>query len=275
LLLGFCSPTGRLLTDDTGARLVSRTRSTTRVLPLRRSACQSPRRRGLSDCTDRHMWGSRLGKPEWGSNLWFSNTAMALWLAASPLGTNKLQERPLTADLGHRNEGLITEEGHVTDLLTDRSCQKDREFTSDESIGRSFCYVIPSLPCIPMREPGYLDCKSSLSDPGERSASVLRVVFFSSMLRFVGSSEAIDNAGQISKTHLFVFTTDNRRTSTANKITTPSTHDDCPTEELPGTPTASRGKGNALRTVDFASRRSRRWPGKLDPGTDGSTRLYV
>lgn len=103
----------------------------------------------------------------------------------------------------HRNDKLITEKGHATDLITDEAVRIIKESRSRPF----FLYVAYSVPHYPLDEPAkWLDMyEGKIKDPSRRLFAASLTHMDDGIGRII---KALDEAGHREKT-LFIYTSDN------------------------------------------------------------------
>jgi arylsulfatase A-like enzyme len=171
----------------------------------------------------------------------------------------------------HRNEELITEEGHVTDLLANEAVEWIEKQSGNEPF---FLYVPFTAVHLPIREP------QALLDrvPGEITGEVPR--HYAACILHLDDAvgrivDAVEKAG-IKDNTLIVFTSDNGGSTAENNDTKyPNINDDCPFGELPGNNLPLRGKKGDLYEGGTRVPTIARWPGKIAPGSANETPLHI
>ena len=202
-------------------------------------------------------------KPQWGPNHFgFQHSYGSLAGGVAPYN-HKYKKGPYSMTW-HRNEELITEEGHVTDLLTDEAVKWIGEKTSGEKTRPFFLYVPFTAVHLPIREPDEWLEKVPAEIEGEvpRQYSACILHLDAAVGRIV---DAIDKAGQKEKT-LIVFTSDNGGSTAQNNDTNYPT-DNCPSGRLTGNNKPLRGQKASLYEGGIRVPTIARWPGNLQPGT--------
>lgn len=202
-------------------------------------------------------------KPEWGPNHFgFDYSYGSLAGGVAPYN-HKYKKGPYSSTW-HRNQRLITEEGHVTDLLTDEAVQWIEKATSPNETKPFFLYLPYTAVHLPIREPEEWLKQVPTEIKGEvprQYAACIRH-FDAAVGRIV---DAIDEAGQEDNT-LIIFTSDNGG-STAENNDTKYPDDQCPNGQLPGNNHPLRGKKGTLYEGGIRVPTIARWSGKLTPGT--------
>ena len=202
-------------------------------------------------------------KPEWGPNHFgFQHSYGSLAGGVAPW--NHHYKKGPYSTTWHRNEKLITEEGHVTDLLTDEAVKWIGEKASYEKTKPFFLYVPFTAVHLPIREPDEWMEKVPAEIKGEvpRQYSACILHLDAAVGRIV---DAIDKAGEKENT-LIVFTSDNGG-STSQNNDTKYPNDNCPNGRLTGNNKPLRGQKASLYEGGIRVPTIARWPGKLKPGT--------
>lgn len=164
----------------------------------------------------------------------------------------------------HRNEILTTEEGHVTDLLTDEAVTWINKIASDKKAEPFFLYVPFTAVHLPIREPDEWMVKvpAQVKDEVPRQYSACILHLDAAVGRII---DAIDESGQKENT-LVIFTSDNGG-STSQNNDTKYPNDNCPNGRLTGNNKPLRGQKATLYEGGIRVPTIARWPGKLKPGT--------
>jgi arylsulfatase A-like enzyme len=202
-------------------------------------------------------------KSEWGPNHFgFEHSYGSLAGGIAPY--NHMYKKGPYSTTWHRNEELITEEGHVTDLLTNEAVNWIIERTSAENAEPFFLYVPFTAVHLPIREPDEWLARVPAEIKGEvpRQYSACILHLDAAVGRIV---DAIDRAGQKQNT-LIVFTSDNGG-STSQNNDTKYPDDNCPNGSLPGNNKPLRGQKATLYEGGIRVPTIARWPGKLKPET--------
>lgn len=158
----------------------------------------------------------------------------------------------------HRNGQLLTEQGHVTDLITDEACK----WIGDRKTAPFFLYLPYTAVHLPVKEPDGLLSRvpDSITNEVARHYAACLIHLDDSIGRVV---DALEKSGKRQNT-LIVFSSDNGgSTSENNGQAYPP--DGYPSGKLPGNNKPFRDeKGSVyeggVRVTAFAN-----WPGKLKP----------
>lgn len=177
-------------------------------------------------------------KPEWGPNHYgFSHSYGSLAGGVSPWN-HSYKMGPFAATW-HRNETLITETGHVTDLITNEACQ----WLSQRTGKPFFLYVPFTAVHLPIKEPAEWLAKVPTAIRGDvpRHYAACVMHLDDSVGRIVATLEKI---GKRQET-LIIFTSDNGG-STAENNDLKYPDDNCPNGKLVGNNTPWRGQKGDL-----------------------------
>ena len=202
-------------------------------------------------------------KPQWGPNHFgFGHSYGSLAGGVAPW--NHMYKKGLYSATWHRNEELITEQGHVTDLLTDEAVKWIASNASDDESKPFFLYVPFTAVHLPIREPDVWLRKVPAEIKGdvERQYSACIIHLDAAVGRIV---DAIDKVGAKENT-LIVFTSDNGG-STAQNNDTKYPDDNCPVGKLSGNNQPLRGQKGSLYEGGIRVPTIVRWPGKLKQGS--------
>jgi arylsulfatase A-like enzyme len=210
-------------------------------------------------------------KPQWGPNHFgFQHSYGSLAGGVTPW--NHDYKKGPYSTTWHRNEELTSEDGHVTDLLTDEAVSWINERSSDERAEPFFLYVPFTAVHLPIREPDEwmekVPAQIKGDVPRQYSACILHLD--AAVGRIV---DAIDKAGHKENT-LIVFTSDNGG-STAENNDTKYPDDDCPNGRLTGNNQPLRGQKATLYEGGIRVPTIMRWPGTLKPGTRFKTPVCI
>jgi len=207
-------------------------------------------------------------KPEWGPNHFgFEYSYGSLAGGVTPW-SHFYKKGPYT-ETWHRNENLLKEEGHVTDLLTAVAIGWLQKRDPEKPF---FLYVPFTAVHLPIREPENWLAKVPDTITGEvprqYAASILHLD--DSVGRIVN---AVDSAALKEKT-LIVFTSDNGGSTTQNNDAK-YPDDQCPNGALPGNNLPYRGQKGTLYEGGTRVPTIARWPGKIPAGTSCDTPVNI
>ena len=198
-------------------------------------------------------------KPEWGPNHFgFDHSYGSLAGGVGPW--DHFYKRGQFQTTWHRNEQLLTEEGHVTDLIANEAVswigqRRDKPF---------FLYVPFTAVHLPVKEPReWLDrVPPEIKGEVPRHYAACIMHLDDAVGRIVA---AIDKAGQRDRT-LLVFTSDNGG-STAENAGQTYPPDDYPRGKLPGNNAPWRGEKGSLYEGGIHVPAIASWLGTLKPGS--------
>ena len=258
-----CSPTrAGFLTGRYWSRFGITTPINNRGLPI--TTMTLPKALGQSNYSSALIGKWHLGsKPEWGPNHFgFQHSYGSLAGGVTPWNHHYKQGPYSTT--WHRNEQLLKEQGHVTDLLADEAVKWIHEKTSGDNPNPFFLYVPFTAVHLPIREPEkWLNrVPAEIKGDVNRQYSACILHLDDAVGRIV---DAVDKAGQ-KKNTLIVFTSDNGG-STAQNNDRKYPDDHCPDGRLPGNNLPLRGKKGTLYEGGIRVPTIARWPGKLKQGT--------
>ncbi|HIE99439.1 MAG TPA: sulfatase [Fuerstia sp.] len=253
-----CSPTRcGLLTGRCWSRFGITTPTNELALPMNTVTLPGAlKSRGYDTCLA-GKW--HLGSlPKWGPNHFgFDHSYGSLAGGISPW--NHRYKKGDYSITWHRNEGLIEETGHVTDLLTDEAVQ----WIESRGTSPFFLYIPYTAVHLPIKEPDEWLQRAPKSITGDVARQYAACVMHldDAVGRIIA---ALDKAGVRNNT-LLVFTSDNGG-STAENNDLKYPDDNCPNGRLTGNNQPLRGKKGdvyegGIRVPTIVS-----WPGKVKPG---------
>lgn len=207
-------------------------------------------------------------KPEWGPNHFgFDHSYGSLAGGVAPYN-HHYKKGPYTTTW-HRNEELLTEEGHVTDLITDEAVEWIGSQNGDSPF---FLYMPFTAVHLPIREPEEWVARVPDSIEGEvpRQYAACTMHLDDSVGQIL---DAVEKAGKTENT-LIIFTSDNGG-STAENNDTKYPDDQCPNGALPGNNQPLRGKKGDIYEGGTRVPTIARWPGKLRAGTKFDQLVHI
>ena len=202
-------------------------------------------------------------KSQWGPNHFGFNHSYGSLAGGVTPWKHRYKKGPYSTTW-HRNGELITDEGHVTDLLVDEAVSWIKQETSKKNTQPFFLYVPFTAPHLPIREPEEWVKLAPAEIVGQvaRQYSACILHLDAAIGRIV---DAIDQAGQKNNT-LIVFTSDNGG-SVAENNDTKYPDDNCPNGRIPGNNKPLRGQKASLYEGGIRVPTIVRWPGKLKPNS--------
>lgn len=197
-------------------------------------------------------------KPEWGPNHFgFDHSYGSLAGGVGPWDHH--YKKGGFTETWHRNEKLLTETGHVTDLITKEAC----EWLSARKDAPFFLYVPFTAVHLPVKEPQERLSKvpAGIQDDVARHYAACVMHLDDAVGKIVATLEKI---GRRNNT-LFVFTSDNGG-STAENNGQAYPPDDYPSGKLPGSNKPLRGEKGSVYEGGTRVPCIVSWPGTLKPG---------
>ena len=263
-----CSPTrAGLLTGRYWSRFGVTTPTNELALPIKTVTVASVlQKAGYTTCiTGKWHLGSET---RWGPNHFgFDHSYGSLAGGVTPW--SHFYKKGIHSVTWHRNEELITETGHVTDLVTNEAVQWIEKQKKDQPF---FLYVPFTAVHLPIRESAtWLErVPQSVAGNVPRQYAACILHLDDSVGRIV---QALENTAQRENT-LIIFTSDNGG-STAENNDTKYPNDDCPNGRLPGNNLPLREKKGDLyeggvRVPTIAS-----WQSKITAGSTSSTPVHI
>lgn len=253
-----CSPTRcGLLTGRCWSRFGVTSPQNDRALPWDTvTLARALKTAGYATClTGKWHLGS---KPEWGPlHYGFDHAYGSLAGGVGPW--NHFYKQGPFVTTWHRNEKLIEEQGHVTDLIANEAVKWLEGHAKDPF----FLYVPFTAVHLPLQEPEELLKRVPASIQGDVARQYAACIMHldDAVGRILA---ALDKAGQRDNT-LVVFTSDNGG-SWAENNDTKYPPDNYPSGKLPGNNTPWRGQKGQLYEGGIHVAAVARWPAKIKPG---------
>lgn len=253
-----CSPTrAGLLTGRCWSRFGITTPTNELALPMETVTLpRALKSVGYSTCLiGKWHLGSR---PKWGPNHFgFDHSYGSLAGGISPWN-HRYKKGPYSVTW-HRNEELIEETGHVTDLLTDEAV----EWIGSRDSSPFFLYVPYTAVHLPLKEPEkWLDqVPEAITGDVPRHYAACVMHLDHSVGRIVAALEKVG----VRDNTLFIFTSDNGGSTVENNdLKYPD--DNCPNGKLPGNNHPLRGRKGDIYEGGTRVPTIVSWPDQIKPG---------
>jgi arylsulfatase I/J len=209
-------------------------------------------------------------KPEWGPNHFGFDHSYGSMAGGVTPWSHRYKKGPYSVTW-HRNESLITEEGHVTDLLANEAV---RWLENCDEEKPCFLYVPFTAVHLPIREPEKWESRVPQNIVGEvpRHYAACVLHLDDAVGRIIATVERIG----LSKNTMIVFTSDNGgSTAENNDLKYPNIGDDCPSGKLPGNNLPLRGKKGDLYEGGTRVPTIVRLPGRIKAGSFSETPVHI
>lgn len=207
-------------------------------------------------------------EPQWGPNHFgFQHSYGSLAGGVTPW--SHFYKKGPYSKTWHRNEKLITEKGHVTDLITKEAITWLENKKNNQPF---FLYVPFTAVHLPLREP-----ESWLSRVPKQISGKVRRQYAAAVLHLddaVGRIlTAVDKLDKSENT--FIVVTSDNGGSTAENNDTKYPDDLCPAGKLPGSNLPLRGKKGDLYEGGTRVPTIVRWKGEISPGSKNNTPVHI
>ena len=264
-----CSPTRTgLLTGRYWSRFGITTPTNRQALPAETvTLARALRSAGYDTCLI-GKW--HLGSlPKWGPNHFgFDHSYGSLAGGVTPW-SHRYKKGPYSSTW-HRDEKLVEEGGHVTDLLTAEAI----EWLKTRSDRPFFLYLPFTAVHLPIREPNEWLERVPVSIRGDvpRQYAACIMHLDDAVGRIMAT---LEQTGKRRKT-LVIFTSDNGGSTAENNDTRyPNIGDDCPNGRLTGNNAPLRGQKGSLYEGGIRVPTMVSWPGVIEAGRTDSTPVHI